>query len=68
VSGAALFRIAVSGTPTALNAALAEAKGRFLLLTDDDCEPQPGWIEAMTAPFENAKIGCVFVRCRCGAT
>ena len=54
------FPLAVPGKPVALNMALELAKGSVLLLTDDDCEPQPGWIEGMLSGFANEKIGCIF--------
>jgi glycosyltransferase involved in cell wall biosynthesis len=54
------FRLSVPGKPVALNTALEQAQGRYLLLTDDDCEPQPGWIEGMLAGFSNEEIGCIF--------
>jgi glycosyltransferase involved in cell wall biosynthesis len=54
------FLLSVPGKPFALNAALEQARGGFLLLTDDDCEPQGGWVEAMVAPFANPEVACVF--------
>ncbi len=54
------FSLSVPGKPLALNVALEKAQGCFLLLTDDDCEPQRGWIESMVAPFSNAAVACVF--------
>lgn len=54
------FSLSVPGKPIALNKALQEAKGQIILLTDDDCEPQTGWVKAMTVPFSDARIACVF--------
>ena len=55
------FHLAPSGKPGALNAALQEARGRYLALTDDDCESATQWIRALIAPFEkDAKVGAVF--------
>jgi len=33
--------------------------GRLLLFTDDDVQVQPGWIDALAAPFENEAVGAV---------
>jgi GT2 family glycosyltransferase len=37
------------GPGAARNAAAARARGRFLALTDDDCEPLPTWLAALEA-------------------
>ncbi|MBE0659376.1 MAG: glycosyltransferase [Bryobacteraceae bacterium] len=34
-----------SGPGRARNAGVAEARGRFVALTDDDCEPAPDWLD-----------------------
>ena len=34
-----------NGPGQARNAGVAEARGRFVALTDDDCEPAPDWLE-----------------------
>ena len=55
------FRLELPGKPGALNRARLEARGRWLVLTDDDCRPDPGWIRALTAAFgADPKIGVVF--------
>ena len=36
-----------SGLSAAANRAVSEAKGRYLLFTDDDCIPHPQWVEKM---------------------
>src|SRR5438309_7979993 len=35
------------GLEFARNRAVATSRGDVVLFTDDDCEPQPGWIEAI---------------------
>lgn len=37
-----------ANTAVARNAGLAAARGRYLLLTDADCVPEPDWVEKMT--------------------
>ena len=41
----------------ALSKGIAEAKGDFFLLTDGDCELQPGWIRSMAARMLDPKVG-----------
>jgi lipopolysaccharide/colanic/teichoic acid biosynthesis glycosyltransferase/GT2 family glycosyltransferase len=40
-----------AGAAAARNRGAAAAQGELLLFTDADCEPVPGWIAAVTAPF-----------------
>lgn len=40
------------GPARARNAGAAEAAGRFLAFTDDDCRPDPGWLGALVARLE----------------
>jgi GT2 family glycosyltransferase len=55
------FKLDLPGKPRALNQARQEALGRYLALTDDDCEPAPDWIHALVAAFQtDPRIGCVF--------
>ena len=42
-----LVEAAHGGPAAARNAAAAHARGGFLALTDDDCAPDPGWLEAL---------------------
>lgn len=39
------------GPAAARNAGAAEARGRWLAFTDDDCRPDPGWLAALAARF-----------------
>jgi GT2 family glycosyltransferase len=53
-------RMAVPGKPGALNKAFQLARGKYLVLTDDDCEVCEGWIDAFVEVFEaNPRVGCV---------
>ena len=55
------FRLELPGKPGALNRAAQEARGRYLVLTDDDCDPDPHWISALLAPLEaDPAVGAVF--------
>jgi hypothetical protein len=40
--------------PTIRAEALAQARGRFLVVTEDHCVPAPGWLAAFRAAFANA--------------
>jgi GT2 family glycosyltransferase len=49
------------GKSAGINLGAMEARGEYLAVTDDDCEPDAGWLTAMVAGFQlNPKIGCVF--------
>ena len=47
------------GKSRALNAGAAAARGALLAFTDDDCEPQPAWLAALTEPFGDPTTGVV---------
>jgi glycosyltransferase involved in cell wall biosynthesis len=40
-----------AGPAAARNAGAAEARGSFLAFTDDDCAPDPDWLQALAAHF-----------------
>lgn len=45
-----------SGLSAAGNRAVSEARGRFLLFTDDDCIPDPLWVEKMCETLKDSPI------------
>lgn len=51
------------GPATARNTGIAQARGTFLAFTDDDCAPEPGWLEAFDRALAHAPLalvgGCV---------
>jgi len=47
------------GKSRALNAGAAAARGALLVFTDDDCEPRPEWLRALTQPFAEPDVGVV---------
>jgi len=53
-------RRSVPGKPGALNQGFGLARGKYLALTDDDCEVSAGWIQALVDAFEaEPHVGCV---------
>jgi glycosyltransferase involved in cell wall biosynthesis len=49
--GAELVRLEGRGPAAARNAGARAAGGEVVCFTDDDCEPQPSWVEALAAPI-----------------
>lgn len=47
-----LLRQRNAGPGQARNTGAAEARGRFLAFTDDDCRPDPAWLDAFRRCFE----------------
>jgi GT2 family glycosyltransferase len=47
-----LLRQANGGPGAARNAGASVARGRWLAFTDDDCRPDPGWVDGLLARFE----------------
>jgi GT2 family glycosyltransferase len=45
-----------SGPAAARNRGAREARGRFLVFTDDDCVPVPDWLEALLKPFFDSEV------------
>jgi glycosyltransferase involved in cell wall biosynthesis len=52
-----LLRQANAGPAAARNAGAAAARGRWLAFTDDDCQPEPGWLDALAGALA-ADPGC----------
>lgn len=57
-AGARLVRLGGRGPAAARNAGVAAASGEVVCFTDDDCEPQAGWVEALTAPILAGQAQC----------
>ena len=51
-----LLRVPHGGPGPARNAGARAAQGRWLAFTDDDCEPEPGWLSAL-APRLAGRVG-----------
>lgn len=47
------------GPAAARNAGADIASGEIVLFTDADCRPEPGWLAAMTLPFEQPGVSAV---------
>jgi mycofactocin system glycosyltransferase len=61
--GAILIRRETSGGPAAArNDALLEVETELVAFCDSDCEPEPGWIRALAAHFEDPLVAAVAPR------
>jgi glycosyltransferase involved in cell wall biosynthesis len=57
--GVRLVRRTHAGPAAARNSGIRAASGEIVLFTDADCEPEPGWVAAITAPFADPEVaGC----------
>ncbi len=66
-AGARLLRADLPGLSRARNLALDSTATEVLLFTDDDCRPQPGWVQAAAAAFAtDPGVGFVTGRVRAG--
>jgi GT2 family glycosyltransferase len=55
-----IFVETTPGIPAARNRGIQEARHEIVLFTDDDCVPQPRWLEEMVEPFyRDPHIGAV---------
>lgn len=52
-------RVSTPGKSHAVNAALALARGEIVALTDDDVQPEPGWLDRLCAAFAEAGVDFV---------
>jgi glycosyltransferase involved in cell wall biosynthesis len=48
-----LVRQSAAGPAAARNSGILTARGRYVCFTDDDCEPQPDWIERMVGSLRD---------------
>jgi GT2 family glycosyltransferase len=55
-SGVRLISQANAGPAAARNHGAREARADVILFTDDDCEPAPGWLDAMLEPFTDPEV------------
>jgi GT2 family glycosyltransferase len=54
-----LVRISAQGLSAARNAGAAAATGEVLAFTDDDCEPDPEWLERLRRVFATGRFAAV---------
>lgn len=51
--GVRVLRQSNQGPASARNLGAANARGEYLVFTDDDCRPHPGWLQAFIQRIEN---------------
>jgi glycosyltransferase involved in cell wall biosynthesis len=56
---ARLLRQPAQGPAAARNLAASQSSGRFLAFTDDDCQPEPGWLAAFQECFQAGQFDAV---------
>jgi GT2 family glycosyltransferase len=56
IPGVRLVNQSNGGPAAARNRGALEATGSIILFTDDDCVPEPDWVTAMLAPFEDPDV------------
>lgn len=54
-AGVRLLRQESRGPAVARNAGIAVAAGDFIVLTDDDCRPEPGWLAAFARAVQSTR-------------
>lgn len=59
VLGLRLVWSARAGQIHQMNAGLAEAKGDLICFTDDDCVPRRDWLQRLSAPYADPRVGGV---------
>lgn len=57
-AGAELVRLEGRGPAAARNAGVSAAGGEVVCFTDDDCEAQAGWVEALAGPIVAGEAEC----------
>jgi GT2 family glycosyltransferase len=55
-SGVGLLTQANAGPAAARNRGARESHGAIILFTDDDCVPEPDWLDAMLGPFHDPEV------------
>jgi glycosyltransferase involved in cell wall biosynthesis len=58
-AGATLVRVDLAGASRARNAGWRQARHPLVLFTDDDCRPDPGWVDAYARHFAHASRSTV---------
>lgn len=62
--GARVLRCERAGLSRARNEGVAGSTNEIIVFTDDDCRPQPGWLDALCAPFADDLVGFVLGQVR----
>jgi glycosyltransferase involved in cell wall biosynthesis len=62
--GVRVVRAERPGLSRARNLGVAETTADIVVFTDDDCRPQPGWLERLAPPFTDDQVGFVLGQVR----
>jgi len=62
--GVRVARCGQKGLSRARNLGVSETDHGVVVFTDDDCRPQPGWLDPLTSPFADDTVGFVLGQVR----
>jgi GT2 family glycosyltransferase len=65
--GVRVVRVPRKGLSRARNAGVGATTAPIVVFTDDDCRPQPHWLDHLAAPFAESEVGFVLGQVRADA-
>lgn len=62
--GIRVVRAERKGASLARNVGVSATSGDLIVFTDDDCRPEPGWLDVLERAFDDPRVGFVLGRVR----